>query len=70
MSEVVGFLKSLCARELFREYPGLRRRLHGGEFWAGGYFVRTVGSGVDAAMVLRYIEAHGKEGVGEAVSEL
>ena len=31
---------------------------YGGQFWAGGYFVRTVGSGVDAETVLAYIQSH------------
>ena len=54
-------LKSLSARSLLSEFPHLRGRLYGGAFWAGGYFVRTVGSGVDASTVQQYILAHMQE---------
>ena len=36
--------KSITARELFRQFPELRKELWGGEFWADGYYLATVGT--------------------------
>ena len=55
-SRLVQILKSISARELFRRYPKLRRQLWGGELWNDGYFVRSVGDQVTAAVIRRYIQ--------------
>ncbi len=36
-------LKSITAREIFRNHPEVKKKLWGGEFWPEGYYVRTVG---------------------------
>lgn len=58
ISEVVRTLKSITAREMFRRYPSLRKRLWGGELWEDGYFARTVGDSVTKEIIRRYIESH------------
>jgi putative transposase len=58
VAEVVRMFKSISGREIFEKFPGLKRRLWGGELWKDGYFVRSVGSDVTGAMVRRYIEVH------------
>ena len=58
VAEAVGILKSISAREIFKKFPGVRRRLWGGEIWKAGYFVRSVGSDVTGEMVRRYIQLH------------
>ena len=40
---IVRMFKSLTAREIFRRRPEIKRQLWGGEFWADGYYVATVG---------------------------
>jgi putative transposase len=60
-SRVVQILKSVSARELFRRHPKLREQLWGGELWSDGYFVRSVGDEVTAAVIRRYIELHHDE---------
>ena len=57
-SRIVQILKSLSARELFREFPRLRRQLWGGKLWSRGYFVRAVGDEVTGDVIRRYIEYH------------
>ena len=37
-ARIVQILKSISARELFRQYPYLRRELWGGKLWSDGYF--------------------------------
>lgn len=60
-AKVVGVMKSLTAREIFRRFPQVRRELWGGEFWGDGYYVRTVGSEVTAAVIREYIKKQGQE---------
>ena len=55
---VVRIIKSNSARELFREFPSLKRRLWAGELWEDGYFVRTVGDRMTRDVIEQYIEHH------------
>jgi len=53
-------LKSISAREMFREYPDIRRYLWGGAMWAIGYYVRTVSDGPLDKVIKRYVDEQGK----------
>ena len=57
-ARIVQILKSISARELFRQYPHLRRQLWGGKVWSNGYFVRAVGDEVTGDVIRRYIKYH------------
>jgi putative transposase len=57
-ARIVQILKSISARELFRQYPDLRRKLWGGKLWSDGYFVRAVGDEVTGDVIRRYIKYH------------
>ena len=61
IAQVVGRLKSLSARAVFKEFPRIKRRLWGGELWEDGYFVRTVGDKVTAEVIRQYIRRHKEE---------
>jgi len=61
IAKVVGILKSISASQLFSEYPELKKHLRKREFWEDGYFVRTVGDAVTAAVVQRSIRYHRHE---------
>ncbi len=54
-AKVVQITKSISAREIFKEFPRLRKQLWAGEFWADGYFVRSVGDNVTSEIIKRYI---------------
>jgi putative transposase len=58
IGEVVRIVKSNSGRGLFREFPGLKKRLWGGELWEDGYFARTVGDRMTRDVIARYIEHH------------
>ena len=58
IGEVVRIIKSNSARELFREFPSMKRRLWAGELWEDGYFARTVGDRMTRDVVEKYIEHH------------
>ena len=61
IGRVVGMLKSISARALFKEYPSIKRKLWGGELWEDGYFARTVGSDVTKQVIEKYIRYHKDE---------
>ena len=56
--EVVRIIKSNSGRGLFREFPGLKKRLWGREIWEDGYFARAVGDRMTRDVVARHIEHH------------
>jgi len=58
IGEVVRIIKCNSGRGMFREFPGLKRRLWGGEVWEDGYFARTVGDRMTRDVILKYIEHH------------
>jgi putative transposase len=53
---VAQILKSISAREVFRQFPWLRHKLWGGELWEDGYFVRSVGDEVTSEIIRRYVQ--------------
>ena len=55
-SKIVEILKSCSSKVIFKEYPRLKDRFWGGEFWSDGYFVRTVGDKVTSEIIRRYIQ--------------
>ena len=61
IAKVVRIFKSISARQVFREYPELKKHLRKHAFLEEGYFVRTVGDAVTAAVVQRYIRYHRHE---------
>ena len=66
----VGILKSVSARLMFKRFGYFRRKLWAGELWGDSYFARTVGEGVTAAIVRRYIDEHAEKGLEPAQGEL
>ena len=60
VGQLVRIFKSITAKELFKEFPWLKRDLWGGEFWSDGYYVGTVGERGDWSVVERYIKQQGK----------
>ncbi|MDF2958244.1 MAG: REP element-mobilizing transposase RayT [Candidatus Alkanophagales archaeon MCA70_species_1] len=54
-SEIMKLIKGYTARELFKEFPELKKELWGGEFWAKSYYVASHGK-VSSETIRRYIE--------------
>jgi putative transposase len=59
-SDVVGIIKSITARELFRQFPQLKKDLWKGEFWSDGFYMATVGERGNWNIVKQYIQNQGK----------
>lgn len=60
-AQVVQIMKSISAREVFQQFPQLRKQFWAGELWSDGYFVRSVGDQVTAEVIRRYIEYQTQE---------
>ena len=60
-ARVVQIMESISAREVFSQFPDLRKQLWAGELWNDGYFVRSVGDKVTADIIRKYIEYQAHE---------
>ena len=60
-TEIVTAIKSITAREIFRQHPEVRKILWGGEFWSNGYFVNSVSKYGDETSISRYVKEQGVE---------
>ena len=70
VGSAVRILKSISARLTFKRYPNLKGKFWSGELWGDGYFTRTVGEGVTAAIVRNYLDQHETKGTESAQGEL
>jgi putative transposase len=59
-SDVVRTFKSITARELFKQFPELRKNLWGGEFWSDGYYISTISEKGNWQQVENYVRNQGK----------
>ena len=55
-SQLFRLVKSITAIELFKKYPDLKK-----EFWSDGGYVATVGEGVNAEVIRKYIKNQGRK---------
>lgn len=58
-SNVMRLVKSITAKMLFKKFEWIEEELWGGEFWSDGGYIGTVGEGVNAEIIRRYIEKQG-----------
>jgi putative transposase len=61
VTKIVTMIKSLIAREVFRQRPEVKKQLWGGEFWGKGYFVNTVGQHGTEKKIAQYVKNQGIE---------
>ena len=55
-ARVVQIMKSITAKELYKKYPEIRKKMWSGAIWGEGYFVRSVGDVVTSEVIRKYIE--------------
>lgn len=60
-SRVIQIIKSITARELFANFPEIKKELWGGEFWNDGGYIGTVGEGLNANIIRNYIKRQGRK---------
>ena len=60
-SQLFRIVKSITARKLFEFHPDIKKELWGGEFWSDGGYVVTVGEGINAKIIRKYIQNQGRK---------
>ncbi|MCM8796712.1 MAG: IS200/IS605 family transposase [Candidatus Omnitrophica bacterium] len=60
-AEAVAILKSVSTKLLLKRYRWLRNLYWGKEVWSGGYFVRSIGSGLTKEAIEKYIKEQSEE---------
>ena len=58
--KIIGAVKSITAKEIFRLHPEVKRFLWGGKFWTSGYYVNTVGQYANEEVIKKYLQDQGK----------
>ena len=61
VDRIIRTIKSITAREVFRQYPEIINELWGGNFWTSGYYANTVGQYGNAEVIKKYVENQGKQ---------
>ena len=59
-TKIVRVIKSITAREIFRQVPVVKQQLWGGEFWTDGYYISTVGQHASEDQIRHYVQKQSK----------
>lgn len=60
-TRIVRTIKSITAREIFKQVPSVKKQLWGGEFWSDGYFINTVSKHGSEKKIAEYVKNQGKD---------
>lgn len=60
-SNIIKIIKSITARQIFKDCPEVKKKLWGGQFWSDGYFVETVGKNQNENVISEYVKNQGKQ---------
>ena len=60
-AKIFQFVKSITAIKLFEKHPDIKKELWGGEFWSDGGYMGTVGEGINAEIIRKYIKNQGRK---------
>lgn len=57
--QIAQTVKSIIAREVFKQNPEVKKMLWGGKFWTSGYYINTVGLYGGKDMIRNYVKQQG-----------
>ena len=60
-TKITRIIKSITAREIFSQAPGVKRALWGGSFWGSGFYINTVGRHSNEKVIATYVKNQGLE---------
>lgn len=60
-TQIITMIKSITAKQIFKERPEVKQVLWGGEFWSDGYFVNSVSKFGDEASISKYVKEQGED---------
>ena len=58
---IVQTVKSITAKQVFKQAPEVKKQLWGGQFWSDGYYLSTIGKHNSEQVVSQYVREQGKE---------
>ena len=58
-TKIVRTIKSITAKEIFRQLPEVKKQLWGGEFWSDGYYISSVGAHGNEEQIQQYVKNQG-----------
>jgi len=61
-TKIVRTIKSITAREIFRQIPSIKKELWDEEFWTDGYYINRVSKRGNEDVVRQYVKKQGNEG--------
>ena len=67
--KIAQLIKSITVKEIFLSHPEVRKKLWGGKFWSGGYFISTVGKHGDEKMLKNYVQNQGADDTYKALCQ-
>ncbi len=59
-TKIVRTIKSITAKEIFKQISELKKQLWGGEFWSDGYYIGSVGTHGSEDLIKQYVKNQGE----------
>ena len=69
-SKVMQIIKSITARQIFKQHPDIKKQLWGGELWSDGGYIGTIGDGTTYDVIKNYVEKQGNQEEKEAYQQM
>ena len=69
-SKIMQIIKSITARQIFKQYPEIKKQLWGGELWSDGGYIETIGDGTTSDVIKNYVENQGNKDEKEAYQQM
>ena len=69
-SKVMQIIKSITARQIFKQHPDIKKQLWGGELWSDGGYIGTIGDGTTYDVIKNYVEKQGNKEEKEAYKQM
>jgi len=69
-SKVMQIIKSITARQIFKQYPEIKKQLWGGGLWSDGGYIRTMNYGTTSDVIKNYFENQGNKEEKEAYQQM
>ncbi|MCO5382667.1 MAG: IS200/IS605 family transposase [Methanosarcina barkeri] len=69
-SKIMQIIKSITARQIFKQYPEIKKHLWDGELWSDGGYIGTVGDGITSDVIKNYVENQGNQEEKEAYQQM
>ena len=61
VSRLVTAIKSITAREIFKQMPTLKKQMWGASLWSSGYYASTIGKHGNETAITKYVKSQGRK---------